>query len=116
MAKILQKRPTISPNQLKILSTSKKEIDYLCEKFDIKDSRDLFSWGIKMLYDLSKLDENGWRLTLNKCEINEETKQVTTNQDYKNVYFLMKWLKPQLESFARLPLPETLEKIMKIEK
>ena len=98
------------------LAISADEADYLVTRWGLKDHGDLFNWGVKMLYDLSKLDEAGWRLTLTKCEIDETTRQISYGKDHTQLYALMKWLKPTSEGFARLPTAETLNEVMKIKK
>ena len=50
-----------------------------------------------------------------QCEIDDNNKRIYNHENYKQVYFLMKWLKPDKASYSRLPLPETLNETMKIE-
>lgn len=98
------------------LMVSADEMDYLKSHWGLKDHGEIFNWAIKMLYDLSKLDEAGWKLTLTKCEIDEMTRQISYGKDHTQLYALMKWLKPTPEGFARLPVAETLNEVMKIKK
>ena len=107
------------PNQnlkLKKLIISADEMDYLLHRWEIRDHCDLFMWGIKLLHDLSKLDEAGWLLTLTKSKINMETKTSTCDPNYKQMNFQMEWLVPNQNDYPRLPTPEMIEKIAKIEK
>ena len=108
--------PTPLPPGMSRLKLSKDEVDYLQHYWELQDLGQIFAWAVKMLHDLSKLDEAGWRLTLTKAEINEETKQVTFGPDHRQIYFLLKWLAPTKESYLRLPKPEVLETIMKVTK
>jgi hypothetical protein len=93
---------------MKVLNIRADEMDYLSQKYEIRDHTELFAWGIKMLVDISKLDEDGWRLSFYKCDIDLENKKV----DYKNfspIHFSsLNVLAPAKEGFARLPLPEDL--------
>ncbi len=97
------------------LEMGKEEIDYLCSKFNIKSHGELFSWGVKLLYDLSKLDEGGWKFTLTKCEIDDQ-RTIHYSDCHRQVNFLMKWLAPDEGGFKRLPEPKNLDKIMKFNK
>lgn len=96
------------------LELSKDEMNYLQRYWELADHGQIFAWAVKMLHDLSKLDEAGWRLTLTKAEINEETKQVAFGPDHRQLYFLLKWLAPTQEHYMRLPKPEVLETIMRV--
>lgn len=108
--------PAEIPPGFSHLMVSADEMDYLKSHWGLKDHGEVFSWGLKMLYDLSKLDEAGWRLTLTKCEIDQVTKQITYSEDHTQLYALMKWLKPTSDGFARLPVAETLNEVMKVKK
>lgn len=101
-------------NSSKFLKISSPQIDYLCQKYQIKDSPDLFTWGIHLLYDLSKLDEQNWHLTLTKCTIDEDLRITKYDKTYSLVHFFMKWLSPKQDSFVRPPSPETLNKMAKL--
>jgi hypothetical protein len=98
------------------LMVSADEMDYLKSHWGLKDHGEIFNWAIKMLYDLSKLDEAGWRLSLTKAEIDETTKKIVYHPDYRQIHFIMKWLKPMPEGFARLPVAETLDEVMRVKK
>lgn len=95
----------------KMLMTSKDEIDYLMQKFNIEDSRDLFSWGIKMLYDLAKLDEAGYPINIIKTEIKDG--KIHYNEKYIPIVFRIRDLAPTDQAYRRLPTPEMAEKICK---
>ncbi len=96
------------------IELSAQEIDYLKSYWEIRNHGEIFAWGAKLLYDLSKLDQSGWRLTLSKAEVDENTKRVEWNPDYRQVVMLMKWLGPNKDGWARLPSAETLNNVMKI--
>lgn len=112
----LPQLPSEIPPGFSHLMVSADEMDYLKSRWDLKGHGEVFNWGIKLLHDLSKLDEAGWRLTLTKCEIDETTKQISYGKGHTQLYALMKWLKPTPEGFARLPMAGTLNEVMKIKK
>ena len=98
------------------LAVSAGDMDYLRDHWGLTDHGEIFGWAVKMLADLSKLDEAGWRLTLTKCEIDETTRQISHGKDHAQLYALMKWLAPTSTGFPRLPTAGTLDEIMKIKK
>jgi len=100
---------------MKRLELSAEEMDYLSQRWEVRDHRDLLSWGIKLLYDLSKLDEAGWRFALQKCDWDMENKKIIRNPEYNDLIFLIEWLSPRDGGFMRLPLIEVVEKITKVE-
>lgn len=99
--------------KLKKLEISADEMDYLSNKFEIRDHRDIFCWAIKLLHDISKLDEGGWRLSFQKCDVDLENLKV----DYKPfnpIHFQgIHNLAPNEFGFARLPTPEFLDERQK---
>lgn len=94
--------------QLKMMSISAEEVDHLCQKFEIRDHTHLMSWGVKFLYDLSKAEENGWHMFLQKSEING--KSIALNPDYRYAAFKLEWLSPDAGGQKRIPV-ENLEKL-----
>ena len=107
--------PEIPPGH-SLLEINKEEMDYLMRYWELNTHGDAVSWATKLLYDLSRLDEAGWRLTMAKCEFDEDTRQITYAPDYRQLSFLMKWLAPTKDGWARLPKAEAIEKITKIER
>lgn len=102
------------PSGFKMMEISAKEIDYLSERFEIRDHRDIFAWAIKLLYDISILDNGGWKLSFEKCEVDLE-KQKVIYKDYAPIHFAnIANLVPNEKGFVRLPLPEMLDERQKI--
>lgn len=108
--------PNPLPSGYRQLTLTADTMDYLAQYWEIRDHGEIFSWAIRLLHDLTKLDEAGWRLTLSKAEVDETTKQVTESPDYRHIIFLLKWLVPTATSYPRLPDVEMLEKVTKIVK
>ena len=108
--------PEFNPSQIKRLEISKDEIDYLSDRWEVRDTRDLFSWSINLLYDLSKLDEMGWRLAIQKCEFEDVNKKMIIDKNYNTLIFMLEWLAPRDGAFMRMPPIEVVEKMTKIEK
>jgi hypothetical protein len=102
--------------KFKLLSVSKEEMDYLSQRWEIRDHSELFSWSIKLLYDLSKLDESGWRLFLQKCEFDADNKMFILDENYTSLGFLIEWLAPTNNGFMRLPKLESLEEATRVKK
>lgn len=100
------------PDKIKLtrLAISRDEMDYLSQRWEVRDHKELFVWAIQLLHDLSKLDEEGWMLSLVKGTFNQDNKKVNLDQGYKSVHFKMEWLGPKNEEYMRLPKPEMLEK------
>lgn len=106
--------PGVPPGYSQI-EISADEMDYLQSYWELRDHGDIFAWGAKLLYDLSKLDQAGWRLALVKADVDEITKQVHYDLGYRQVVMLMRWLGPNKDGWARLPKPEVLDRVMKVE-
>jgi hypothetical protein len=96
------------------ISISKEEIDYLSERWEIRDHGEIFSWAIKLLFDLSKLDEAGWRFFLQKCDLDPITNKFVEDEKFTSLGFLIEWLAPLNDSFVRLPTVESLEKVTRV--
>ncbi len=105
-------------NEMKKLEINAEEIEYLSQKFEIRDSRDLFAWGIKLLYDIAKFEEEGWIFTLQKGKIDQEVSpvQMNMNPNYRILGLLLEWLAPTTEMSKRLPNPKEIEEHFKIDK
>lgn len=112
----LPELPDPLPPGSRLLSLSAETVDYLCQYWEIRDHGEIFGWAVKMLYDLTKLDEAGWHLTLTKAEIDEHTKQCVESLEHRHLVFLMKWLCPTSTAYPRLPTPEMMEQATKIAK
>lgn len=102
------------PPGFKALDISAKEMDYLSQKFEIRNHTELFSWGIKMLYDITKLDEGGWRLSFQKCDVDLEKRKVEYKKFHPIHFGSLHNLGPIEDGFARLPLSEDLDISQKI--
>lgn len=89
------------------------EVDYLVRYWELKDHGELFAWGAKLLYDLTKLDESGWPVSIAKATVDEDTKEVHYAPGYRQMVMLMKWMGPSPEGWRRLPSPETLDRVLK---
>jgi len=107
--------PEVPPGYARI-ELSAEEIDYIQSYWELRNHGEIFAWGAKLLYDLSKLDEAGWRLTLSKAEIDESTRHIVWDTQYRQVVMLMKWLGPNKDGWARLPKGEVLDLVMKVDK
>ncbi len=105
--------PNPLPPGYKQLTIPADMMDYLLQYWEVRDHAEVMSWSIRLLHDLTKLDEAGWRLTLVKSEVDEVTKQSIHNPEYKQITFLMKWLCPTKDSYPRLPEPEMLNQYAK---
>ena len=112
----MNETPDNLPPNMKQLIISAGMMDYLAEYWEIRDHGELFSWSIRLLHDLTKMDEAGWRLTLSKAELDEDTKSIKWNANYRQLVFMLKWLAPTAKSYPRLPDVETLERTTKMEK
>jgi hypothetical protein len=99
------------PQGFKQLVISAEEMDYLCHKFEIRDHRDLFSWGVKLLYDIAKAEEQDWHMTLMKGKVEEGI--FKNDGDYRFAAFCLEWLAPSLEGHPRIDA-DLLEKKMKV--
>lgn len=104
--------PQIPPGFCR-LELAADEMDHLMRYWELRDHGEIMAWGAKLLHDLTKLDEGGWRLTLTKAEIDEATKRVQYSPRHRQVYMLMKWLGPTKDGWNRLPTPEVLDIAMK---
>ena len=111
-----EENPEPDLSKFKMLTVSTEEMDYLSQRWELQDHREIFSWGIKLLYDLSKADEGGWRLALIKGEFDLKNKQWSRNPEYIDLVFLLEWFAPTEEYWPRLPTIEMLEKASKIKK
>lgn len=100
----------------KTIAIDKDKINYLSERWEIREQPLLFSWAINLLHDLTIADEAGWRLTLSKSEFDPENKKMICNKDYVNIIFLLEWLIPTKDIMYRIPLPEKLEELGKIKR
>lgn len=97
--------PPEVPPGMSLLTLSVDEMDYLTSYWEIRDHGTLFAMAVKLLHDLTKADENGWRMQLAKAEVNEETKRVIQNPDYHTITFLLKWLVPSGDGcYMRIPV------------
>ncbi len=110
----LPELPANIPPGFSRLELAADEVDYLMRYWELRDHGEVMVWGAKLLHDLTKLDEAGWRLTLSKAEVDETTKQVQWGKEHRQVVMLMKWLGPTKEGWNRLPSPETLDRVMKV--
>ncbi len=111
----MDQQPDPLPPGLTRLELSKDEMDYLQHYWELQDHGQIFAWAVKMLHDLSKLDEAGWRMIIAKAEVDEQTKAVTFDPNYRTATFMMKWLAPTSEAYLRLPPPEGMEKAMRVQ-
>lgn len=108
--------PDSVPPGMSRLSISAEIMDYLEQYWEIRDHGELFAWSVRLLHDLTKLDEAGWRLTLSKANVDETTKLAHESPDYRHMVFMLRWLAPTKEGFMRLPSVEALEKATRIVK
>lgn len=108
--------PNPLPPGSKVLSVPADMMDYLIQYWEIRDHSEVMSWSIRLLHDLTKLDEVGWRLAIVKAEVDEDTKKVSQDPAFNQLIFLLKWLAPRVDSYPRLPMPETLSQYLKIVK
>lgn len=106
--------PPTPPPGMRYLALSADEMDYLTRYWETPDHAKIFGWAAKLLYDLTKLDEGGWRLVLAKAEVDEETKQVTYDEEHRHLVFLLKWLCPTSTTYSRIPPPEVLDERMRV--
>jgi hypothetical protein len=104
------------PMKFKQLTISAEEMDYLSQKFEIRDHRDLFSAGIKLLYDLAKAEEHNWYFTLTKGEFkfNNEILNFLFDENYRQAYFNLQILLPN-NAFARIDV-NLLDERLKVKK
>lgn len=106
-----EEQPKLPPGY-SIMSVSADEMDYLKSYWELRDNGPLFGWAIRLLHDLTKADEMGWCVVLQKALIDEETSDVTPDPNYRAATFRLKWLAPEDNVFLRLPVAN-LEKTMK---
>jgi hypothetical protein len=104
----------LEQNGMRRLEVSKEEMDYLSHRFEIRDHIELFTWAIKMLYDIAQLDEDGWRLSFQKCDINMEKKEVKYHNYAPIHYGSLEALSPTNQGYRRLPTPEMINKTQKL--
>ena len=84
------------------LTISKEEMNYLSDKFEMRNHGEIFAWSIRLLYDLAKAEEKDWYLSLIKGDINSETQVLDINKDYNFTAFLLEWLCPTFQSYHRI--------------
>lgn len=112
----LPELPNPLPPGAKLLSIQAADMDYLAQYWEMRDHADLMGWALRLLVDLTKADESGWRLSLTKAEIDEVSKVVEYHPDYRQMICLLKWLAPNKDGFPRLPSVDTLNKAMLVSK
>lgn len=99
------------PKGFKELVISADEVNYLSQKFEIRDTRDLFSWGVKLLYDIAKAQEQGWHLTLMKGQVEDDL--FKDDRNYRFATFRLEWLVPTSDGFQRIDA-DLLENKLKV--
>ena len=101
------------PPGYSVMSINADEMDYLRNYWELRDNGQMFGWALRLLYDLSKLDEKGWLICLQKGDYNEETGEIISDPRYKAAAFRLKQLMPRgNKEFVRLPI-EAVEEAMK---
>lgn len=93
-------------------SVKTEEIKYLQSYWEIRDTGELFAWAWRLFCDLTKADEKGWIIILQKAEIDEASGTVTPDSNYRAASFRVKWMIPEKEGFFRLPIDD-LETLLK---
>lgn len=104
----LPELPNPVPPGFRPLSIQAADMDYIAQYWEMRDHADLIGWAVRLLVDLTKADEAGWRLSLAKAEIDETTKQTIFDPEHRQMVFLLKWLAPNREGFMRLPSVDTI--------
>lgn len=101
------------PPGYSIMSISADEIDYLKSYWELRDTGQMFGWALRLLYDMSKLDEKGWLICLQKGSYDEETGEITSDPRFKTAAFRLKQMMPKgSKEFVRLPV-DAIEEAMK---
>ncbi len=102
------------PSGYSIMSASAEDIDYLKAYWELRDTGQMFGWALRLLHDLSKLDEAGWLICLQKASHDEVTGEINYDTNYKTAAFRLKaMMPPGKHLFVRLPSVEELETLMK---
>ncbi len=101
------------PSGYSIMSASAEDIDYLKAYWELRDTGQMFGWALRLLHDLSKLDEAGWLICLQKATHDEVTGEINYDTNYKTAAFRLKaMMPPGKHLFVRLPSVEELEILM----
>ncbi len=95
-----------------VTSISAEELDYLQSYWEIRDAGALVGWSLRLLHDLTKADELGWCIVLQKATIDEANNDVKPDPNYRAATLRLKWLAPESDGYFRLPWA-TLEKKMR---
>lgn len=101
--------------ELQKLEISKEEMDYISQRFELRDHKEIFNWAIKLLHDIAKLDEKDWLLTFQKCKINKGAGKLKVDYlKYNPVHYQLENLSPIKDGYRRLQSPEFFDKSQKI--
>ncbi len=102
------------PSGYSMMRIDADEMDYLKAYWELRDNGQLFGWAVRFLYDLSKLDEAGWIIALQKASYDDDTHEVVHDVNYKAAAFRLKSMMPAgKREFVRLPTAEKLEVLMR---
>jgi hypothetical protein len=71
-----------NPSNMKMLTISADEIDYLTNYYEIRDHGKLFAFATKLLHDLTKAEESGWHTILFKGEYKDTGYEFNPNYFY----------------------------------
>lgn len=98
------------------------ELEYLQQRWEVRDVGTLMGWGIKLLYDLSKAEESSWSLSLVKMKKGyggdvirdhlERPSEVPYDPGYGPAIFQLGYLAPGPRGFTRIDA-DYLDRVLK---
>ncbi len=94
--------PDNLPPGYSLMAIGAAEIEYLKSYWELRDAGPLFGWALRLLHDLTKADEDGWCLVLQKGRLDE--KEMIPDPAYKVAAFRLEWLMPRSDGYMRLPI------------
>ena len=77
-----------------VLRVDPDELAFLKSYWELRDTREVFQWSLRMLYDLSKADEAGWRMALWKAKLDTEQDNVIINRNYRPAFLPLSLFTP----------------------
>ena len=83
-----------------VLRVDPDELAFLKSYWELRDTREVFQWSLRMLYDLSKADEAGWRMALWKAKLDTEQDNVIINRNYRPAFLPLSLFAPSSRRYA----------------
>ena len=95
-----------------LVDTVKKELDYLAEYWELKNRGEIIMWAVKLLEDLSRMDEKGVKTFFVKCQVDESGKVIVDDSCMPALVPLLA-MRPNNGQFTRVPATIAESKIVK---